>query len=127
MPVRKQLSVRLPNSPGSLVAVCRVLASERVNIAALALESNGLLRLVVDNHLRAVGVLEREHYQVTEQEVLVLSVPHDEGGLASVAGLLASSGLNLDYAYSGPADALNRGVVVVGIEDPARAAAAAGA
>ena len=67
MPVRKQLSVRLPNSPGALVAVCRVLAAERVNIAALALESNGQLRLVVDNHLRAVAALGREHYQVTEQ------------------------------------------------------------
>jgi hypothetical protein len=127
MPVRKQLSVRLPNSPGSLVAVCRVLAAERVSIAALSLDGHGQLRLIVDNHVLATGALRREHYQITEQDVLVMSVPHGAGGLASVAGLLAGTGVNIEYAYTGPADHAGLGLVVAGVQDAARAAAAAGA
>jgi hypothetical protein len=110
-----------------LAAVCRLLAAQRVNIAALGLEGHGQLRLVVDNHLRALSTLGNAHYQLSEQDVLVLSVPSGAGGLASVANLLAAAGVNIDYAYSGPADRVDGGLVVVGVEDAARAAAMAGA
>src|SRR6266498_3390632 len=53
--IRTELSLRLPNSPGALAGVCRLLADERVNILALALESSGQLRMVVDNHVHAAG------------------------------------------------------------------------
>ena len=47
--LRTELSLRLPNSPGALAGVCRLLSNERVNIVALMLESSGQLRMVVDN------------------------------------------------------------------------------
>ena len=49
--IRTELSLRLPNSPGALAAVTRLLSDERVNILAMALEPGGQLRLVVDNLL----------------------------------------------------------------------------
>lgn len=125
MPTRTELSLRLPNSPGALTAVCRVLADERININALSLDSGGALRLLVDNHVLGAGVLRARHHQVSERDVLVLSVAHAPGGLAPVARLVADAGVNVEYAYSG---ALEGGgtLVVLGVDDAQRASAAAG-
>ena len=51
MAIRTELNLRLPNSPGALAGVCRLLSDERVNILAMTLESTGQLRMVVDNHV----------------------------------------------------------------------------
>src|SRR4029079_16582825 len=61
MAIRTELSLRLPNSPGALAGVCRLLSDERVGIIAMALDSAGHLRLVVDNHVHGGAVL-REHH-----------------------------------------------------------------
>jgi hypothetical protein len=126
MAIRPELNLRLPNSPGALVRVCRTLADERVNILAASLEASGSLRLVVDNHVRALGVLREQHHQVTERQVLVIGAPHQPGGLAPALQLVANAGVNVEYAYSGASDAGGAASVVVGVEDAQRAAFAAG-
>ena len=55
--IRTELSLKLPNNPGALAGVCRLLSDERVNILAMSLESGGQLRLVVDNHVHGGAML----------------------------------------------------------------------
>jgi|SRR5206468_1157233 len=124
--IRTELNLRLPNSPGALAGVCRLLSDERVNIVALALDGTGQLRLVVDNHVHAAAALRERHYQVTERDVILLSVPNSPGGLASTLRLISDAGVNIDYTYAGAADMASIAAVVVGVEDAQRAAAAAG-
>src|SRR3954471_4629423 len=126
MAIRPELNLRLPNSPGALVRVCRALADERVNILAASLEASGSLRLVVDNHVRALGVLRDQHHQVTERQVLVIGAPHAPGAMAGALRLVANAGVNVEYAYSGAGDTAGSGSVVIGVEDAQRAAFAAG-
>jgi hypothetical protein len=126
MPIRKELNVRLPNSPGSLAGVCRILSLERVNIAAMMLEPSGHLRLVVDNHVRALGALRDQHHTVTERDVITVTVANGPGGVMSALQLLADAGRNLDYAYVGAADGTATALAVLGTEDAQRAAVAAG-
>ncbi len=126
MPVRPELSLRLPNSPGALSQVCRLLTAEQVNVLALSLESTGHVRLIVDNHVRAAGILRDAHHQVTERDVLVTSVPNAPGGLGAVLQALGASGVNLDYAYASAADPLGPALVVLGVTDARRAALAGG-
>ena len=126
MPTRTELSLRLPNSPGALAGVCRILADERVNINALSLEGSGQLRLIVDNHILGAGVLRARHHQVSERNVLVLSVANTPGGLAPVAKLVSDAGVNVEYAYGGTSEGGAGAVVVLGVDDAQRAAAAAG-
>jgi hypothetical protein len=126
MPIRTELNLRLPNSPGALGAVCRVLADERVNIVGLSVEPSGQLRLVVDNHVRAAGALRERHHQVTEREVVVANVGTGPGALAPVLALVAGAGVNIDYAYGTAPDGAGSTSVVLGVEDAARAASAAG-
>jgi len=126
MPIRPELSLRLPNSPGALNDVCRLLSNERVSIIALSLEANGQLRVVVDNHVLTAGALRADHRQVSQRDVLVLSVGTSAGALAPVARLVADAGINIEYAYGGAADSSAGAVVVLGVDDAQRAAAASG-
>jgi hypothetical protein len=126
MAIRTELNLRLPNSPGALAAVCTLLADERVNITALELDSAGQLRLVVDNHVHAAGVLRERHYHVVEREVILAALPAGPGSLAPILQLVAAAGVNVDYAYATAAEGAHSVAVVLGVADPARAATAAG-
>ena len=124
--IRTELNLRLPNSPGALGAVCRLLSDERVNIVALALEAGGHLRMVVDNHVHAAAVLRDHHHQVTERDVILMMLPNTPGALAPALKLVSDANVNINYAYAGATDTAPIAAVVVGVEDAQRAAAAAG-
>jgi len=127
MAIRTELNLRIPNSPGALAAVCRLLADERVNIIAMTLEASGQLRLVVDNPVRGAGVLRAQHHEVTERLVVVAAVASGPGALAPVLTIAAEAGVNVDYAYgSTPPEMTTGTAIVLGVEDAARAAAASG-
>jgi hypothetical protein len=126
MPIRTELNLRLPNSPGALTAVCRTLADERVNIVGLSVDPSGQLRLVVDNHVRAAGALRERHHQVTEREVVLANVGGGPGALVPVLALVAGAGVNVEYAYGTAPEGPGGAAIVLGVENAARAAAAAG-
>jgi hypothetical protein len=126
MAIRKELNLRLPNSPGALGGVCRLLDAERVNIQAMTLDSAGNLRMVVDNHVHGSAVLRDHHHQVSEREVVVCALPNTPGALAGPLRLVAEAGINVEYAYGGSADGAGSASVVLGVDDAMRASAAAG-
>ena len=126
MAIRTELNLRLPNSPGALAGVCRLLADERVNILALTLEAGGHLRLVLDNHVRGAGVLRAHHHQITERPVVVAAVPNGPGALAPVLAIAADAGVNVDYAYGSANEGTAGAAIVLGVEDAQRAAAVSG-
>ena len=126
MAIRTELNVRLPNSPGALAGVCALLSEERVNILAMALESGGQLRLVVDNHVHGAAVLREHHHQVTGRDVILVAIPNAPGSLAPALRLIGEAGINLEYAYGGGTDMAPTASVVLGVDDAQRAAAAAG-
>jgi hypothetical protein len=124
--IRTELSLRLPNSPGALAAVARLLSDERVNILAMALEPGGQLRLVVDNHVHGAAVLREHHHQVAEHDVIVMAIPNIPGAMAPALKLVSDANINVEYAYGGAVDAGATATIVVGVENAMRAAAAAG-
>ena len=124
--IRTELSLRLPNSPGALAGVARLLSDERVNVLAMALETGGQLRLVVDNHVHGAAVLREHHHQVTEREVIVTSIPNAPGALAPALKLVSDANINVQYAYGSGADSGPTALVVIGVDDAIRASAAAG-
>ncbi len=126
MAIRVELAIQLPNTPGAMARVCQTLADERVNITGLTMESRGVLRIVVDNHVHATGVLRDNHYTVAERDVLYVQSPNDPGALARVCRLIASAGINLDYAYGAAVEGSPMAAIVVGVDDAQRASAAAG-
>jgi len=126
MAIRTELNLRLPNSPGALNDVCRVLADERVRVHALMLETGGTLRLLVDNPVRAMGVLRDRRHVVDARDVLVTPLPNTPGGLAPVLTLAREAGINIEYAYAAGPESSQTSVLVIGVDDAARAAMSAG-
>lgn len=126
MALSTEFSLRLPNSPGALADLCGVLASERVDILALSVESSGHVRFVVDNRVRTEGVLRERRLQVTTRDVLAVSAAHSPGSLARILRLLAEAGVNIEYAYSGVGEGIARATIILGVDNPMRAASAAG-
>ena len=124
--IRTELSLRLPNSPGALGGVCRLLSNERVNVMAMSVDTGGQLRMVVDNHVHGAAVLREHHHQVTERDVLVTSVPNTPGSLAPALKLVSDADVNVEYAYGGGSEGGASAVIVLGVDDAQRAAAAAG-
>jgi len=126
MAIRTELSLRLPNSPGALGRVCRILGDQRVNVVALTVERGGTLRMVVDNPLRAAGALAEREYTVEERNVLFLSLPNGPGALGHAAELLAAADVNVEYAYASALEGRSQATIVIGVEDVERASSATG-
>lgn len=126
MAIRTELNLRLPNSPGALSGVCRLLSDERVGILAMSLDTAGHLRLVVDNHVHGAAVLRDRHHQVTERDVIVMTLSNTPGSLAPALRLVGDANINVEYAYGGAAEGSPMATVVLGVDDAQRAAAAAG-
>src|ERR1051326_7265827 len=103
--IRTELNLRLPNSPGALAGVCRLLADERVNILAMAVEASAQMRLVVDNHVHGAAVLREHHFDVVERDVIVISIANVPGALTAPLRLVADANINVEYAYGGATDA----------------------
>ena len=63
----KQLSLFLENKPGTLVAVCRALADEKINFQAMSVSDavdHAVVRMVVSDPRRAVHLLGERGEQV---------------------------------------------------------------
>jgi hypothetical protein len=126
MAIRTELSLRLPNSPGALAGVCRLLADARVNLLGVHLESGGRLRLLTDNPLHAAGTLRDHQHALEERDVLVAQLANTPGALADLTRLIAEAGVNVEYAYASVAETSGQAAVVFGVADAQRAATAVG-
>jgi len=127
MATRTELTLRLPNSPGALADLCATLTEARIRLLGLELETNGTLRIIVDNPVRAVGTLRGKRHVVAEREVLVAAISNAPGSLAMVLRLVRDAGVNIEYAYAAAStESSSTAVAVLGVDDALRAGAAAG-
>lgn len=98
-----QLSIFLENKPGQLSSICQALASEGVNIATLSLADTtdfGILRLIVDDHVKGCRALSRAGFAARETEVVMATVPDTPGGMAELMLRLDNAGINIEYSYA---------------------------
>lgn len=119
-----QISSFIENRPGRLHAACAALAAKGVNIHALSLADTaefGILRLVVADPAAAKAALEAAGYVAKETEVVVVEVPDDAGGLATVLALADEARLNIEYMYAFSTAMGRNAVVVMRFPDPDRA------
>ncbi len=126
MPIQKQISIFLPNRPGSLARLCYVLADNNINIFAMAVHDttdNTLVRCVVDNPMKAVLLLENEDYYVSEQDVVVVDISTSKGALMRICQSLAEADINIYYLYCTATNAQEGGCLVVMCDNPDRALA----
>ena len=116
-----QLSVFCENKPGRVVAPCRLLAREGVDIRALSLADTqrfGILRMIVSDWQRAKSLLEGAGSVVKVTEVLAVEVPDHPGGLADVLEVFQGTAVNIEYMYAFPFVRGQKAVLIFRFDQP---------
>lgn len=116
----KQLSVFLENKAGRLSNVTRVLGEAGINIRALSIADTsdfGILRLIVNDPVKAYKILKEAGFTVSETEVIAVRVQDSPGGLAAVLEQMSEANLNIEYLYAFLGTSEDDALVIFKVED----------
>jgi hypothetical protein len=117
----KQFSVSLVNRPGVLANICKALADEKINIAALTISDSadlGIMRFISDKPDLTKSILSRFDSPVTETEVLAVDMPNRPGALAGVLEKLNRAHININYAYVTAGTQDGKATVILKVQYP---------
>jgi hypothetical protein len=93
-----EIGLKVSNRPGELARVARILARERINLAAISVDSGGKaghVRLIVNRPERAVGLLTAAGFAVESRELIAVHLSDESGSFLRVLDLLAESKVNV--------------------------------
>ena len=99
----EQISVFLENKAGRLAEVTGILSEANVNIRALAVADTsdfGVLRLIVDDNIKAVKALKNRGFTVGRTDVVAAEVEDKPGGLHRLLDMLHKAEINVEYMYA---------------------------
>jgi hypothetical protein len=94
----QELALELPNRPGALAGVARILAKERINVAALSVDSTarrGHVRLVVSDPARARALLAEGGFRVETHELIAVRLEDRSGSFLQVLDALSNAKVNI--------------------------------
>ena len=97
-----QLTVFLPNEPGTLARMAQVLGEANIQMHALMVADTadfGIVRIICDTPRAAARTLGDKGYRAAATKVVAIEVENVPGGLAKVLAKLAGVRLNVEYAY----------------------------
>ncbi len=120
----REISLTLPNKPGALAGVARALAKERINLAAISVDStagDGRVRLIVSDPERAVKLLAAAGYDPEVREMLAVRLEDRAGSFLRVLEVLAREKVNLLSVAILVAREGNQPLVALSTTDLARA------
>ena len=120
----RQIAVFLEDVPGTLSNVSLLLGRHGINIYALSLAEgigHGYVRMVVDRPDEALRVLREDEQLVMERDVLLLALANAPGAGGAVAALLAEARINLKYAYCAGGPSVDKGQVIVRVDETDKA------
>ena len=98
-----QISVFLENRAGQFAEITGILAKNDVDLRAISIAETadyGVLRIIVDNAEKATSILMQHGYLMSMTPVLVIAVPDQPGGVATVLATLAEGDIDIEYMYS---------------------------
>ena len=97
-----QLTVFLPNEPGTLAKMAQVLGDNNIQMHALMVADTadfGIVRIICDTPKKASEVLANSGYRAATTKVVAFEMENVPGGLANTLRKLADVRLNVEYAY----------------------------
>src|SRR5208337_695687 len=104
----QQLSLFAENKPGTIIAPCRLLAREGIDIRALSLADTqrfGILRMIVSDCVKVT-------------EVLAVEVPDRPGGLAEILAIFEGTSINIEFMYAFPFGSGDKAILIFRFGDP---------
>ena len=101
-PSVRQFNVFLANRIGALMDVVRRFESTDIQIVSLTVVDSAdcaIIRLVLSDPERALGIFEQAKLPFTESDLLVVKLPDGRQPIAQICKALLSAELNIHYAY----------------------------
>jgi hypothetical protein len=98
----KQLTVWIADGPGEVGRIARALADAQLNVTAFSYQirtGDSPLRLQVNQHAQARGILQNLGLRVTEEEVLRVTVADKPGTLAEISARFSEAEIQVEYGY----------------------------
>jgi hypothetical protein len=120
----KQISVFLENKKGRLAELTETLERESINMRALSLADTadfGVLRIIVDDVDRCVGVLRDAGFVAQVTEVIAIEVEDKPGGLNRILRVLDAAAINVEYLYAYVEKRKAAAVVICKVDDRGKA------
>ena len=99
----KQISAFIENRSGALADITDILSESGVDLRALFIAETsdyGVLRMIVDDCLKAQQALQNGGVIVDINDVIAVSVPDKPGGLAKLLRQMTDNGIDVNYMYS---------------------------
>jgi hypothetical protein len=127
MPRAKELTVKIEDKPGALGKCFLALGDAGVNILAFQSfveEGESEARLLADDMARAKSMLGSQRMIFEETEVVTVKLKNRPGALGRAAARLGENHVNIDYSYCGPAEDPAHVVLVFGVDNLNKGAAA---
>jgi hypothetical protein len=113
--VLKDLTVVVPDRPGTLAHIAEAIASAGINIEGFSgdnVQGRAVMHLLVEDARTVRKLMEDAGLEVREErDVLVVDTEDRPGALAAVAGRISATGVNIDFFYG------VRGRLILGVED----------
>ncbi|MDA8403583.1 MAG: ACT domain-containing protein [Desulfobacteraceae bacterium] len=120
----EQISIFIENKAGRISDVTGILADAGVNIRALAVADTsdfGVLRLIVDNNVKAEEALKKAGFTVRKTKVVAVKVEDRPGGLHSILTTLKQAGINVEYMYAFIQQTGDKAIMIFRFDQPEEA------
>jgi hypothetical protein len=127
MPKAKEFTVKIEDKPGALGRCFLALAERGVNVLAFQSyveEGESVARFVADDMATAKSVLGGLRMIFEETDVVTVRMANRPGALGRAASRLGEKHVNIDYSYCGFEPGSPLGMLVFGVDDLNKAAAA---
>lgn len=101
-PTVRQQSVFIENRVGQLLRLTRMFDHSDIRILAVSVVYSvdcAICRMLLDDPDRAYDVLSNARFQVSEAELLVVSLPHGKRALLHTWAALLNAEINIHYTY----------------------------
>ena len=99
----KQFTVYLPNKPGQMARLGRVLKRAKVNMVAMSVSEqadSSAVRFLVDNERATRQGLDRTKLHYDIRKVVLVRATNAPGVLGDIGAKLAKEKINVQYAYA---------------------------
>ena len=116
----KEVVVQAKNAIGLLSDLAKPLAEKGVSLRAMnseVCENECIVRLVTDDNLRAVDVLNNKGLNPKEEEVILIHMLHKPGMLKRVAEIMDEAKIDIKRIYATALDSDDRCLIVLHTED----------
>lgn len=119
-----QVSVFIENRKGRLADVTKLLAENGINLRAVSVADTadfGILRLIADRPQDVAAVLAANNVTATLTEVISVPLGDRPGDLAKKLAVLSENGVAVEYLYAYLSAGSDSAVVVMRVDDTAKA------